>query len=478
MNPSVRTAPAAATDAPLTPRVGWRAALHATPMRLTLRLVALFALISLLSFALTWWLANAALLDSVEQTLEQQIDELRASRDPRQIARAVARLIEHVDADDLIVRYDGPDGATGNYRATLPAPTGTPRAVFLDDKASDVRGTFYVLSDEVAGGRLTVGRSDDAFAELREVFVQVAAYTLLPTLALVLAAGLVLALRTVRRLAAIEGTLARLTAGDLAARLPAMPGPADDLSRVGAAVDRLASVQQASVSALRQVSADIAHDLKTPIQRLAVHLDEVALSLPADAPVATDAALARARAEVDGIVATFQALLRIAQIEGGSPRARFARVDLAELAATLADVYEPAAEEAGHRLHLHRHGPAWVQGDRTLLGQVIANLIENALRHTPPGSTVTVEVGLASAGRVRLSVADDGPGIPAAEREAVLRRLYRLDRSRSTPGSGLGLALVDAIVKLHEGALRLGDNAPGLRVEVEMEAVREAVREK
>ena len=160
-------------------------------MRLTLRLVALFALISVLSFALTWWLANAALLDSVEQTLEQQIDELRASKDPRQIARAVARLVEHVDEDDLVVRYDGPDGATGNYRAVLPASEDTPRAVFLDDKASDVRGTFYVLSAKVAGGRLTVGRSDDAFVELREVFVKVAAYTLLPTLALVLAVGMV-----------------------------------------------------------------------------------------------------------------------------------------------------------------------------------------------------------------------------------------------------------------------------------------------
>ena len=356
MNPSApatSATPPAPSNAPPAPRTGWRAALRATPMRLTLRLVALFALISVLSFALTWWLANAALLDSVEQTLEQQIDELRASKDPRQIARAVARLVEHVDEDDLVVRYDGPDGATGNYRAVLPASEDTPRAVFLDDKASDVRGTFYVLSAKVAGGRLTVGRSDDAFVELREVFVKVAAYTLLPTLALVLAVGMALALRTVRRLAAIEGTLARLTAGDLAARLPAMPGPADDLSRVGAAIDRLASAQQASVSALRQVSADIAHDLKTPIQRLAVHLDEVALSLPDDTPAATDAALARARAEVDGIVATFQALLRIAQIEGGSPRARFARVDLAELAATLADVYEPAAEESGHRLQLH-----------------------------------------------------------------------------------------------------------------------------
>ena len=168
----------------------------------------------------------------------------------------------------------------------------------------------------------------------------------------------------------------------------------------------------------------------------------------------------RAAAEADGIVATFQALLQIAQIEGGSPRARFSPVDLGPLAQTMTELYEPAATETGHALTLTLRNPATISGERTLLGQVVANLIENALRHSPPGPVALTIDG------ATITVADRGPGIPAAERDTVLRRLYRLETSRSTPGSGLGLALVDAIVKLHGGTLTLADNAPGLRVSV------------
>lgn len=156
----------------------------------------------------------------------------------------------------------------------------------------------------------------------------------------------------------------------------------------------------------------------------------------------------------------FDALLRIAQIEGGKPRAHFAPVDLERIARTMAELYEPAAEESGHRLSLTLRNPATVSGDRTLIGQAMANLIENALRHSPPGP-IALDVQGAS-----ITVADHGPGIPAEEREAVRRRLYRLDRSRSTPGNGL--ALVDAIATLHGGRLVLADNHPGLRISVDL----------
>lgn len=305
---------------------------------------------------------------------------------------------------------------------------------------------------------LSIGQSADAFEELGEVFGQVLSFTLLPTVLLVLAAGIFSARRSARRLQAIDATLDRLRGGDLSARLPEMPGPADDLSRVGIGIDRLAEAQQSSTEALRQVSADIAHDLKTPIQRLAVQLAQARAEWPDKAP---SGALERAETEIEGIVSTFQSLLSIAQIEGGSPRSRFAPVDLPALAATMAELYEPAAEESGHRLGVSITGDAKVMGERALLGQVIANLIENALRHTPAGSEVSLTVDGPC-----LIVSDRGPGIPPDEREKALRRLYRLDRSRSTPGSGLGLSLVNAVVKLHGGTLVLQDNAPGLRVVV------------
>ncbi|TXB69404.1 HAMP domain-containing protein [Paracoccus aurantiacus] len=431
--------------------------LRSTPMRLTLRLVALFVLISLLTFIATWWLANKTLLDAAEYTLDLELAELSASGDPATIAAAVARLALQADPETMILRYDGPDGVTGNLDQQVP---GSGVREFDPRDRDDLSDRYIVNSREVSGGVLTVGQAADSFEELREVFGKVLGFTLLPTVVLVFAAGMLSARRSARRLGAIEETLDRLRSGDLSARLPAMPGPADDLSRVGAGIDKLAEAQEASTEALRQVSADIAHDLKTPIQRLSVQLAQTREALPeGTAPDALD----RAEAEIEGIVSTFQSLLSIAQIEGGSPRLRFAPVDLAGIVRTMAELYEPSAEESDHRLRVDIGREANVMGDRALLGQIVTNLLENALRHTPRGCEVVLSLD-----GTRLSVADDGPGIPAAERGKVMRRLYRLDRSRSTPGSGLGLSLVEAIVKLHGGELSLHDNAPGLRVVIDL----------
>ncbi len=163
----------------------------------------------------------------------------------------------------------------------------------------------------------------------------------------------------------------------------------------------------------------------------------------------------------------FHALLQIAQIETGSPKAGFRAVDLSELCTTFCELYEPAAIDAGHALSFHPPGGSGIQvvGDRGLLGQVLANLIENTLRHTPPGTQVAIGLS-ATDGRVVMSVSDNGPGVPEAERDLVLRRLYRMDRSRTSPGAGLGLSLVNSIAMLHGAEVRLLDNQPGLRVEL------------
>ena len=433
---------------------GWREILRTTPMRLTLRLVAVFTAISIAGFAATWWLADKEFREAVEEALEQQIEAYADLDDADDIAHAVAEAAGRIDGEHMILRYDRGALSIGNYRG--PLPKGKLREAMLEDDGNDVEGSYLLLSERVEGGLLTAGQDAGALRNLREVFGRVLVFTLLPTILLAAMGGVVLARRAARRSAAIGEALARLTGGDLSARVARVPGPSDDLTRIGAGLDRLATAQEASVSALKQVSADIAHDLKTPIQRLSVLLEQAA----ARAPELDE--LEKARAEAAGIVATFHALLRIAQIEGGSPRARFAPVDLGALARTMAELYEPAAEENGRRLILAIRDAGRVQGDRTLLGQVLANLIENALRHGAGPVELTVE-------GATITVADHGPGIPETEREAVLRRLYRLDRSRSTAGNGLGLAMVDAVVKLHGGKLELGDNAPGLKVIVKLE---------
>lgn len=215
--------------------------------------------------------------------------------------------------------------------------------------------------------------------------------------------------------------------------------------------------------AIRQVSSDIAHDLKTPIQRVSVYLNDLSERDGLDGPSAE--LLDKAKGELEGIVSVFHSLLQIAQIETGSPKAGFALVDLRDVCETICELYEPSAAGSGHRLDFEAPTECdfKVHGDRGLLGQVLANLIENALRHTPGGTRIAVALSR-SGPAVTMAVADTGPGVPEAERDLVLRRLYRMDRSRSSPGAGLGLSLVNSIVALHGAKLQLMDNGPGLRV--------------
>jgi signal transduction histidine kinase len=209
---------------------------------------------------------------------------------------------------------------------------------------------------------------------------------------------------------------------------------------------------------LRQVSNDIAHDLRTPLGRLRQRLEEARdhATTTAEYAAAADASIA----EADTLLETFSALLRIAQIEAGAQKSAFADVDLSEVARQVGEAYVPSAEDSQHRLDLSIAPGVVLQGDRQLLAQMLSNLVENALTHTPADSTVSLTLGSGP----RIVVADNGPGIPAEERERVFDRFYRLDRSRTTAGSGLGLALVKAIASLHGLSIKLEDRAPGLAV--------------
>jgi len=212
---------------------------------------------------------------------------------------------------------------------------------------------------------------------------------------------------------------------------------------------------------LRQVSNDIAHDLRTPLGRLRQRLEDARehATTTAEYSSAADAAIG----EADLLLETFSALLRIAQIEAGAQKSAFAPVDLSDVARSVGEAYLPSAEDSQHRLELRIEGGVALQGDRQLLAQMISNLVENALSHTPAGSTVSLNVARTAKGP-RIEIADNGPGIPAEEREKVFDRFYRLDRSRTTTGSGLGLALVKAIASLHGLSIKLEDRKPGLAV--------------
>jgi signal transduction histidine kinase len=247
--------------------------------------------------------------------------------------------------------------------------------------------------------------------------------------------------------------------GDLARRVP-VRGSDDDLDRLALTFNRMLDRIAALMESLKQVSNDIAHDMRTPLTRLRQKL-EAGLAAPEDRGLALEGALA----DLDSILDTFAALLRIAQIEGGARRAAFRPCQLAVLAQTVTDAFAPSAEDQQQSLTLTVETPATVDGDAELLTQMLVNLVENALRHAGARARIFVKVARQGQGAV-LSVTDDGPGVPEGEGERLFDRFYRLERSRSTPGSGLGLALVAAVAKLHGAEVVLSSARPGLEARV------------
>jgi signal transduction histidine kinase len=261
----------------------------------------------------------------------------------------------------------------------------------------------------------------------------------------------------------IANAMAMIGRGELGARIPVRRNrdDLDDLSQqINQALERLAGL----VEGMRQVSVNIAHDLKTPLNRLSFTVQNAIENEEAGQSVAV--LLQQAQEETRQINTTFEALLRIAQIESGGRHARFKHVAMAAILETLFDAYADVAEENGQTLSLHLQPLPEITGDKDLLTQLFANLIENAIRHCPAGTAIVLS-SKADPEHFEVSVADNGPGIPAAERGKVFQRLYRLDKSRSTPGHGLGLSLVKAITELHGAAIAISDNGPGLRVAVQ-----------
>jgi signal transduction histidine kinase len=268
--------------------------------------------------------------------------------------------------------------------------------------------------------------------------------------------------RTVgRRIASITETAEAIIDGDMASRVP-VQGSEDELDRLASTLNRMLDRIAALMESLRQVSTDVAHDLRTPLTRLRQRLETILGRT--DGGDSRDA-LESALNDLDDILATFAALLRISQIEGGARRAAFRPVDLAAIAATVVDAFRPSAEEVGQSLEMEPGAPIGMDGDKELLTQMLANLVENALRHAGRGADVRVRCRSVG-GQITLSVMDNGPGVPASERERVFDRFHRLAASRSTPGSGLGLALVAAVARLHGAEASLHDANPGLAARI------------
>jgi signal transduction histidine kinase len=280
-------------------------------------------------------------------------------------------------------------------------------------------------------------------------------------LAIVGVLGGVLIRRTLLlRIHGIQATVAAIMQGHLNHRLE-MSGSGDEFDTLSQTINRMLEQIEQLFNGVRNVSNSIAHDLRTPLAELRSRLEELAVTRPG--PTETFAEIEAALADVDRVIATFNALLRLAQIDAGMRRSGFVTLDAAKVAADAVEFYLPAAELKGVTLTYRGSGPVAVAGDPALLAQAVSNLIDNALKYVPAGGVVTVQASGAPNQPVEIVIADNGPGVPDSEKPKVVERFYRGDASRGTPGVGLGLSLVEAIAKLHGGALELTDNHPGLR---------------
>jgi signal transduction histidine kinase len=441
--------------------------------RLTSLYAILFAVSVAILFALVWFVTSrsmtAQIMANVQREAISLADEYRVTGAAAAAAVVERRLERGGLAYYLLQRRDGA-WIAGNIAPVSPVLGPLDLQVRLQSRAqpagnqtqADLRnaigygvllsdGTFVLAGEDV--GRLEAARKAilTAFSVGGGVSVILA-----------IVGGLALSAGFLRRVESVNRTARQIMAGQLDSRV-AVRDNGDELDRLAANLNGMLDRIQALMESLKQVSNDIAHDLRTPLARLRQNLEAAKLSATTveEFRCSTDAAIS----ETDSLLKRFSALLRIAQIESGARKAGFTSVDLSELCELVVSTFAPVAEDQGHRLNSEIEDDITISGDPDLLFQLATNLVENAIRHTPRGTDI--EVRLKKAGsEIVATVLDNGQGIAEGERGRVFDRFYRLESSRSSPGSGLGLALVAAVAELHGARVNLLDHRPGLIVEV------------
>ena len=333
-----------------------------------------------------------------------------------------------------------------------------------DTETTEKRLAMIKVVQLQGGLRMLIGRDIAEREQFREIVIRALGWAVALLALLGVIGWVFVSRRVLSRIDQAAAASRRIMDGDLSGRLE-IAGTGDEFDRLAASLNAMLDRIESLLYSLKDVSDNIAHELKTPLTRLRNRV-ETALSGPPDA-ARYRAALESTIEESDQLIGTFNALLMIARVEAGAPDGSMTRIDAAEIVGDVVELYEPVAEEAKVALSVSVDGPIFIRGNRELLGQALANLVDNAIKHSAAGEGSPLRVKVTAAGEgehVVLRVDDTGPGVPEADRERVLQRFVRLEKSRSAPGSGLGLSLVAAVVRLHGGTITLADNAPGLSV--------------
>ncbi len=441
--------------------------LRTATFRFAVLYVAVFGMSVVVLSAIVYWIVGAALERQLEARIEVETAALLSEFRNQGASALQSTLLERQntrnrDAYRYLLAVPRRPRLAGTLALDPPATAGWSYG-FAGQGAGGAPEEFRVLTVPLDGGlELSVGRSLSSIYDVEDLVLEAFAWATAATLVLGLAGGLLVSSRFLARVDSMASAAEAIIDGNLKRRLPVFRHD-DDLDFLALTLNRMLDRINELMESVRQVSNDIAHDLRTPLSRLRQRL-EAALATEL-APDGLREAISDAIGQTDGILSTFGALLRIAHIEAGTRRSAFAPLDFSALAADVADAFTPSIQDGGSCLLAAIDPGVNIVGDKELLTQLLANLLENAIRHTPSGTPI--EVRLRSfPGAVVLTVADNGPGVPAEALERLFDRFYRPEKSRTTPGSGLGLSLVKAVANLHGARVLLRDNEPGLCVEL------------
>jgi signal transduction histidine kinase len=454
--------------------------IRTTAFRLTLVYLFLFALFAASLLGYFAWNTRRLITEQITGTVDaetSEISEIYARRGLRGLVFNVENRSLRPGANLYLVTTPTGQAIAGNVgslAAGVMASTGWSETLYrrLDDQDNTNHRALVRVTELPSGFRLLIGRDLEERRRLFGIVANAAQWSILIVVVLGLGGGIFVARRVLHRIDAMTGTTQRIMAGDLSGRLP-VGRSGDELDRLASNLNVMLERIEALMIGLKEVSDNIAHDLKTPLTRLRNRAEEALTRSASEHDYR--AALERTIDESDSLIRTFNALLMIARAESGQARDNMDNFDAAEVANGIHELYEPLAEDDGMTLNV-RAVFAPLHGNRELISQALANLVENAIKYGKPvqaahplGSDampVSREI-LIEAGRdgdkVLLSVTDHGPGIPEADRQHAVERFVRLEASRTLPGSGLGLSLASAVATLHGGELRLSDAHPGLR---------------
>jgi signal transduction histidine kinase len=454
--------------------------IRTTAFRLTLVYLFLFALFAASLLGYFAWNTRRMITEQISSTVNAEtgeVTDIYQRRGLRGLVFTIENRALRPGANLYLVTTPAGLAIAGNVGSLAPGVMGsegwseTFYRRFDDQDNSDHRALVRV--SELSGGfRLLIGRDLEERRRLFGIVAKAAQWSILVVVVLGIGGGIFVARRVLQRIDAMTGTTRRIMAGDLSGRLP-VGRSGDELDRLAENLNDMLERIEALMVGLKEVSDNIAHDLKTPLTRLRNRAEEALAKSGCEADYR--AALERTIEESDGLIRTFNALLMIARAESGQARGNMDDFDAADVASSIHELYEPLAEDDGMTLHL-KTASTPLHGNRELIGQALANLVENAIKYGKPATPASSQGGqvisldprqiLIEARRegdeVLLSVTDHGPGIPEGDRKHAVERFVRLDSSRSQAGSGLGLSLASAVATLHGGELRLGDAHPGL----------------